>query len=129
MMSRWAEGWRVSAGELTFDAICTASRNTAAFGVNQSRSLKYAGRLAQLSSLRRHATPRLLERFRLLLLELKWYSDRSAAAVPFQVRGAESDARERTRGRKTFLTRIEEKRQDFRTYGWTRPNWGLPRTP
>ena len=112
-MSTRAEGWRASAGELTFDAICTASCNTAAFGVNQSRSLKYAGRLAQLSSLRRHATPRLLERFRLLLLELKWYSDRSAAAVPFQVRGAESDARERTRGRKTFLTRIEEKRQEF----------------
>ena len=80
-----------------------------------------SGSPAQLSSSRRLATPRLLERFRLLLLGLKWYSDHSAVAVPFQVRGAESDARERTRGRKTFLTRIEEKRQELATYGWTRP--------
>ena len=115
VMCRRAEGRRTMAAELTFEAICTSSRNAAALGVDRSRSLKYAGRLAQLSSLRRHATPRLLERFRLLLLGLKWYSDRSAAAVPFQVRGAESDARERTRGRKTFLTRIEETRQDSTT--------------
>ena len=39
------------------------------------------------------------------------YNDRNVAVVPFQVRGAESDAGESTRGRKTFLTRIEEKRQ------------------
>ena len=70
MMSRWAEGWRASAGELTFDAICTASRNTAAFGVNQSRSLKYAGSFAQLYSSARLVEHALLERFRLCRVDL-----------------------------------------------------------
>ena len=102
------------AAELTFEAICTSSRNAAALGVDRSRSLKYAGRLAQLSSSRR-----LLERFRLLLLGLKWYSDRSTVAVPLQVRRAESKRRGSTRGRKTFLTRIEggKKRQDSTSLG------------
>ena len=115
VMCRRAEGRRTMAAELTFEAICTSSRNAAALGVDRSRSLKYAGRLAQLSSSRRLATPRLLERFRLLLLGLKWYSDRSTVAVPLQVRRAESKRRGSTRGRKTFLTRIEEKRQDSTT--------------
>ena len=92
------------AAELTFEAICTSSRNAAALGVDRSRSLKYAGRLAQLSSLRRHATPRLLERFRLVLLGMKPYSGRSAAAVLFKVRRAESERRESTRDRKSAVT-------------------------
>ena len=92
------------AAELTFEAICTASRNPAAFVVDRSRILKYAGRLAQLSSFRRHETPRLLERFRLLLLGLKPYSGRIAAAVLFKVRRAESERRGSARDRKSAVT-------------------------
>ena len=50
VMCRKAEGRRTMAAKLTFETICTASRNTAAFAINRSRSLKYAGRLAQLCS-------------------------------------------------------------------------------
>ena len=44
------EGRRMMTGELTFVAICTCSRNAVAFGVDRSRSLKYAGSFAQLSA-------------------------------------------------------------------------------
>ena len=114
-MSQSEEGWRARAGELTCDATNPSKDSAATLADEGSRSLTLSGSSAQLSSSRRLTTPRLLERFRLLLLGLKWYSDRNAAVVPFQVRGAESDAGESTRGRKTFLTRIEETRQDSTT--------------
>ena len=92
------------AGELTFNAT-SRSKDSAAILANEgSRSLTLSGSPAQLSSSRRHATPRLLERFRLLLLGLKPYSGRSAAAVLFQVRRAESERRGSTRDRKSAVT-------------------------
>ena len=121
VMCRKAEGRRTMAAKLTFETICTASRNTAAFAINRSRSLNYAGRLAQLCSSRRLTIPLLLTRFRIVPRQLACDSGRSAVAVTRSLRRTNSDARKSRRDRKTFLTRIEDKRQDFSTYGWTRP--------
>ena len=118
------------AAELTFEAICTSSRNAAAFGVDRSRSLKYAGSFAQLCSSARLAVPALLALLRALLRDLENLSAVTHGAQIFQVRRAASDARERSVYHKTVLTRIEEKRQHLATYGWTRPReafaWSLP---
>ena len=106
-------------GELTFVAICTCSRNAVAFGVDRSRSLKYAGSFAQLCSSARLAVPALLALLRALLRDLKNLSAVTHGAQIFQVRRAASDSRERSVYCKTVLTRIEEKRQHLATYGWT----------
>ena len=100
---------------------CTCSRNAVAFGVDRSRSLKYAGSFAQLCSSARLAVPALLALLRALLRDLENLSAVTHGAQIFQVRRAASDARERSVYRKTVLTRIEEKRQHLATYGWTRP--------
>ena len=121
VMCRKAEGRRTMTAKLTFETICTASRNTAAFAINRSRSLKYAGRLAQLCSSPRLTIPLLLTRFRIVPRQLACDSGRSAVAVTRSLRRTNSDARKSRRDRKTFLTRIEDKRQDFSTYDWTRP--------
>ena len=95
------------AGELTFNTTSRSkdSAGSAAILANEgSRSLTLSGSPAQLSSSRRLATPRLLEHFRLSLLGLKPYSGRSAAAVLFKVRRAESERRESTRDRKSAVT-------------------------
>ena len=109
-------GRQMMADKLTFETICTASRNTAAFAINRSRSLKYAGRLAQLCSSPRLTIPLLLTRFRIVPRQLACDSGRSAVAVTRSLRRTNSDARKSRRDRKTFLTRIEDKRQDFSTY-------------
>ena len=79
-------------GELTFVAICTCSRNAVAFGVDRSRSLKYAGSFAQLCSPARLAVPALLALLRALLRDLKNLSAVTHGAKIFQVRRAASDA-------------------------------------
>ena len=71
--------------ELTFVTICTATCNAAAFGIDRSRTLKYAGRPAQLCSSARHAEHALLDRFRLFGADLEHYTRRSVAGVMFQV--------------------------------------------
>ena len=91
-------------GELTKSGTRTSEYSTAIVDGDRSRSLTWPGSSAQLSSSRQLATPRLLERFRLLLLGLKPYSGRSAAAVLFQVRRAESEKRGSTRDRKSAVT-------------------------
>ena len=71
--------------ELTFVTICTATCNAAACGIDRSRTLKYAGRPAQLCSSARHAEHALLDRFRLFGADLEHYTRRSVAGVMFQV--------------------------------------------
>ena len=110
------------AAELTFEAICTASRNPAAFVVDRSRILKYAGRLAQLCSSARLTDPAIAERLRPLLQELACDSGRDAVAVTSPLRGAALDARESTRDRKANPDNPEEERQETTTYDWTRPS-------
>ena len=106
-------------GELTFVAICTCSRNAVAFGVDRSRSLKYAGSFEQLCSSARLAVPALLALLRALLRDLENLSDVNHGAQIFQVRQAALDAHERSVYRKTALTRIEGKRQHPASLDWT----------
>ena len=109
------------AAELTFETICTTSRNAATLADNGSRSLMLSDGLAQICSLARHAVPALLALLRALLRDLENLSGAPPGAQIFQVRRAASDAREHSVYRKTVLTRIEQKRQHRTTYGWTRP--------
>ena len=89
-------------GELTFVAICTCSRNAVAFGVDRSRSLKYAGSFAQLCSSARLAVPALLALLvRALLRDLKNLSAVTHGAQIFQVRHQESKGHEQGMYRKT----------------------------
>ena len=110
------------AAELTFETICTTSRNAATLADNGSRSLMLSDRLAQICALARHAVPALLALLRALLRDLENLSGAPPGAQIFQVRRAASDAREHSVYRKTVLTRIEQKRQHPTTYGWTRPS-------
>ena len=121
VMCRKAEGRRTMAAELTFEAICTTSRNAATLADNGSRSLMLSDGLAQICALARHAVPALLALLRALLRDLENLSGAPPGAQIFQVRRAASDAREHSVYRKTVLTRIEQKRQHRTTYGWTRP--------
>ena len=120
-MSQSEEGWRARACELTFAATSPSNDSAATLANEGSRSWTLSGSSAQLSSSRQLATPRLLERFRLLLPDLENLRHACARPQIFQVRRAASDARERSVYRKTVLTRIEEKRQHLATYGWTYP--------
>ena len=101
VMCRRAEGRRMMTGELTFVAICTCSRNAVAFGVDRSRSLKYAGSFAQLCSPARLAVPTLLALLRALLRDLENLSAVSHGAQIFQVSQQGSKKREQGRYRMT----------------------------
>ena len=88
-------------------------------GEDRSRSLMLSGSFAQLCSSARLAVPALLALLRALLRDLENLSAVTHGAQIFQVRRAASDARERSVYRKTVLTRIDGKRQQLATYGWT----------
>ena len=112
MMSRWAEGGRASAGELTKLGIATSEDSAATLAEEGDHSLMLPGGLAQPCSLARltvHAA--LLARFRILLPDLENLRHARARAQIFQVRHAVSDAGERSVYRKTDLEHSARKLQ------------------
>ena len=105
------------AAELTFETICTTSRNAATLADNGSRILMLSDGLAQICSLARLAVPALLALLRALLRDLENLSGAPPGAQIFQVRRAASDAREHSVYRKTDLESSREETPDLRILG------------